>query len=144
MMNEQILNCISRPNHADHIDDVLDNFGLDTLDESGIRTADIKKLMRDAQKNLTRSVGSVSDSHYHSHLAVTQLGTPRKQKNETGDEKAVYRMARHMSQILCAYNEDITFSVVSRRESLGKLNTQFMISTEAKGKEPIVSMLRSA
>lgn len=144
MMNEQILNCISRPNHAEHIDKVLDNFGLDTLEDSGIRTADIKKLMRDAQKNLTRSVGSVSDPHYHSHLAVTKLGTLRKQKNETGDERAVYRMARHMSQIMCAYNEDITFSVVSRRESLGKLNTQFMISSEAKGKEPLVSMIRSA
>ena len=144
MKHDQILQCIARPDRADHIETVLKNFRLEPRAESGLSAEDISRLIRQARSALEENSVSLPQPDYRSHLAVTRLGMPKKKRNEPQDDKAIYKMARHMSQILCAYQEDIQFSVISARDAGDKLSTRFVISTENPDREPLVSMIRSA
>lgn len=143
-MNKRILNSISGPERADHVDMVLKNFRLETTDQTGLDLQNVRYLFSDAEACLIRDFAALPQADYSSHFAVTKLGIPKKKKNMPADEKAIYKMARHGAQILSAYGEDIAFTVVSRKQSFERLETSFVISGEMKDEEPLASMLRSA
>lgn len=143
-MKNQIMDCLSNPSKADRIDRVLDSFTLKPLNQSGLTTADMELLLGSAKSCLKQYTYRVPDVQYKSHLAIRKLGRAKRKKNETGPDQTIYKTAKHMARILSAYGEDITLSVISKSNGMGQMDSQFVISSEAPSREPLVSMIRSA
>lgn len=142
-MNKQIIACLENPDKGSHIDGVLEHFTL-VHPEDAITTIDIKKQIEAARCTLKEGASiSISQPNYHTHLSIQSLGREKQKKEAAGNDKCLWNSARHMAEVLCAYEEDITLSAVSYSNGLGELDTRFVISSEADDKEPMVSMIRS-
>ncbi len=142
-MKKRVIDCISAPNDADRLDRVVGSFALETIEDSGLPQVDLERLMMDAEACLNEDISHVLNVEYQTNYAISTLGKTRQRKGDSNAEQAVRRSARQMAQILCAYKEDITLSVISQSDGMGQVNTQFLISSEAASHEPLSSMIRS-
>lgn len=142
-MNKQILACLENPNKGAHIDDVLEHFTL-VHPEEALRMADMEKRIQSAKVLLKEGCSySIPKTNYRTHLLIKSLGREKKKKEFSEPDTSLCKCAHHMAEILCAYEEDITLSAVSCSNGFGELETNFIISSEANGDEPIISMIRS-
>lgn len=140
----RIESCLADPNQAGRVSRVLKHFTLRPVEESGITAINMTVLMDEAERCLKDFHPAVQDAHYRSHLAICKLGRERQRRNGTGTERGVNQTAQQMARILSAYREDVTLRVLSRASELGQMDTQFVISSESGGQEPMLSMIRSA
>lgn len=143
-MDMRIEGCLAEPNKAGRVGRVLKNFTLQPVEESGVTAANMTVLMDEAERCLQGFRPEVQDVQYRSHLAICKLGREKQKKAGDGPERSVHQTAQQMARILSAYCEDVTLRVRSQSSGLGQMDTQFVISSESGGEEPMLSMIRSA
>lgn len=143
-MKTQIERCISNPDKGNRIETVLQNFTLPSLSQSGISVADMDALIACAEDCLDERIPPLSPPQYRSHLLIRKLGKSRQKKDSAAADKMLHTTAKKLARILCAYREDITFSVTSCRSGMGRMDTRFFISSESDRQEPLLAMIRSA
>lgn len=142
-MKKRIAECLSSVGTTSQVDKILDHFMLESIEDSGFALPDIQELLRSARECLNGTYVQVPDENYHSHLAIHKLGRQRQQENGQNADKNFHKTARHMAQILCAYGEDISLTAASQEDGVGGREMKFLISSESKTREPLVSMIRS-
>lgn len=141
-MKKQISECLSSTGMSEQVERILDNFMLKSVEDSGLEMPNIAGLIASAKECLNSLNYQIPNANYRSHLAINKLGKQKLQRNNQDADKDNRKAARHMAQILSAYCEDISLSVLSLEDSIRGRDTKFFISSESDIKEPLVSMIR--
>lgn len=141
-MKKQISECLSSIGTSDQVDNILNNFMLKTVEDSGLNIPDLYETIIAAKECLNKKFYDVPKMSYNSHLAIRKLGKQRQSKNNIETDKIERRLAHYIAQILSAYMEDISISVFSVEDEFKERDVRFLISSESNTNEPLVSMIR--
>ena len=133
---------VERENYAG----IIRNFSIADLEDSEISRVSLDGIMDKAQNLLDGFSVELRPPVYCCHLAIKELGQKKQDQHQKGEalENQISKAALHMAHILSAYDEDITLTVSSHKDSQDQLHTDFIISSGEENKETIESMIRGA